>query len=79
MTTVYHNLLALSTLERRENVKTNQKVRDAARIADVPLYAIAHKIGISEPTFSRWIRFQLPPEKEKQILAAIKELEKEAE
>lgn len=59
-------------------MKNNKKVRDAARIADVPLYAIAHEIGVSEPTFFRWMRFQLPPDKEKQVLAAIKTLEREA-
>ena len=56
-------------------MKNNQSVRDAARVANVPLYAVAHEIGVSEPTFFRWLRFPLPKEKESAILDAIKAIE----
>lgn len=59
-------------------MKNNQSVRDAARIANVPLYAVAHEIGVSEPTLFRWLRFQLPADKERVLMDAIKKLEKEA-
>jgi uncharacterized protein YjcR len=58
-------------------MKENESIRKAARIADVPLYAVAMKLGISEPTIHRWLRFQLPAEKEQQIMDAINELAKE--
>ena len=56
--------------------EVNKKVRDTARVADIPLYAIAHEIGVSEPTFFRWMRFPLPEDKEKKILDAIASLSK---
>ena len=55
----------------------NEKIRRAARVADVALYKIATEIGISEPTFMRWLRYQLPPEKENAVLDAIKRLSTE--
>lgn len=58
-------------------IKENEKVRRAARIAGVPLWAIASKIGVSEPTLTRWLRLPLPEEKERRIMAAIAALEQE--
>lgn len=55
----------------------NNKIRVAARVAGVPFWKIAQKIGISEPTLTRWLRMPLSAEREGIILAAIKELEKE--
>lgn len=59
--------------------KENEAIRRAARIADVPLWAVAEAIGISEPTLIRWLRLPLPPEREQQVMAAIDRLAKEAE
>lgn len=59
-------------------VRENEVIRRAARIAGVPLWAIAAKIGISEPTLTRWLRVPLPEEKEARIMAAIAALEQEA-
>lgn len=59
-------------------IKENEKVRRAARIAGVPLWAIASKIGVSEPTLTRWLRLPLPEEKEARIMAAIAALEQGA-
>lgn len=56
-------------------MKENQKIRRAARVADVPLWKIAAQIGVSEPTIYRWMRLPLPEDKERMILEAIKELE----
>lgn len=58
---------------------TNETVRRAARIADVPLWQIAAKIGISQPTMTRWLRFPLAAEKERRIMQAIEELAQERE
>lgn len=58
-------------------VLENNKIRVAARVAGVPFWKIAQKIGISEPTLTRWLRMPLSAEREGIILAAIKELEKE--
>ncbi len=52
----------------------NKAIRRAARAAGVPLWRIAHVIGVSEPTLTRWLRFPLSPEREQQILAAISQI-----
>ncbi len=54
--------------------RENENVRKAARVAGVPLWAIASKIQVSEPTLTRWLRFPLPAEKEQRIMTAIQEL-----
>lgn len=56
-------------------VRENEKIRKAARTANIPLWAVANAIGVSEPTFFRWLRFPLPKEKERAILDAIKAIE----
>lgn len=57
--------------------KANEPVRTAARVAGVPLWAVANRIGVSEPTLLRWLRIPLPEEKEKDIMGAISELGEE--
>lgn len=59
--------------------KENEAIRRAARIADVPLWAVAAELGISEPTLMRWLRFPLSEEKEHRVMTAIDRLAKEAE
>lgn len=59
--------------------KENNHIRRAARIADVPLWAVAAEVGISEPTLMRWLRVPLPQDRENQVMAAIDHLAKEAE
>ena len=58
-------------------MRTNEEVRRAARVADVPLWQIAAKIGVSQPTMTRW--FPLPTDKEERIMQAIQELALERE
>lgn len=58
--------------------KENEAVRRAARIAGVPLWKIAAKIGVSEPTLTRWLRVPLSQEREARVMAAIAALEQEA-
>jgi len=54
--------------------KANADIRKTAKANDVPLWAIAQKMGICEMTMSRKLRTELPqPEKEK-IFSIIKEL-----
>lgn len=56
----------------------NEQVRRAARIAGVPLWMVAQRVGVSEPTLTRWLRAPLSQDKEQRILAAIATLESEA-
>ena len=55
----------------------NMDVRLKARGAGVPLWQIADRLGVSEPTLTRWMRQKLPKEKKSQILSTIREIEKE--
>lgn len=57
--------------------KTNQDVRLAASNAGVRLWQIADKLGIVDATFSRQLRKEFSPEKRKQVLQIIRELEQE--
>lgn len=58
-------------------MKANQTVREAAKRKGVKHWQIAAYLGISEPTIMRWLRIPLSPEREKAILEAIEEIEKE--
>ncbi len=57
----------------------NLGIRLEARGAGVPLWRIAKKLSISEPTLTRLLRVPLTQEKEDQIRAAIMELKAENE
>ena len=59
-------------------MKANQKVREQAQKMGVKHWQIAEHLGISEPTIMRWLRVPLSEERERAIMAAIKELTKEA-
>lgn len=55
-----------------ENLKTMMKD------AKVKQWQVAKQMGVSEFTFCRWLREELPPERHAQVMAAIDELKKEA-
>jgi transposase-like protein len=55
----------------------NQDIKEAKK--DVPDWAIAEKLGISENSFYRWIRKELPAQKKETIMIAISELKRELE
>lgn len=57
----------------------NKEIRKAARMAGVPLWKVAHQIGVSEPTLTRWLRFPLPDDKKVRIEQAISVLSREVE
>lgn len=56
----------------------NGSIRAIAKAYGIPLYKIAERMQISEPTLYRWLREDpLPRDKEDKILAAIEEITKE--
>lgn len=57
----------------------NSDVRTAAKNAGVFLYQIAAAIGISEPTMTRKLRFELTKDEKKSIFEAINQIAKERE
>ena len=56
-----------------ENYEIRRKIKERRLYQ----YQIAAKLGVSECTLIRWLRTKLSPQKEKQILSAIAELEQE--
>lgn len=53
----------------------NSEVRRAAKAAGVPLWAVAQRLGVSEATLSRRLRFELTEAERKRILSTIRLLE----
>lgn len=53
----------------------NDDIRTKARNSHVPLWKIADALGVSEATFTRMMRRELPKDKHAQIMSII---EKEA-
>lgn len=52
----------------------NSDIRTAAKNAGVFLYQIAYAMGISEPTITRKLRFELSDEEKKPIFDAIEQI-----
>lgn len=58
-------------------MKNNLKIRNAARIAGVTQWEIARMLGISEATFTRWLRVPIEHDRETQIMEIIDRLAQE--
>lgn len=52
----------------------NMKIRKAARVAGVPLWKVAERYGITDSSFSRKLRRELPGPEQEQLLKIIDEL-----
>ena len=55
-------------------MKANNEVRAAAKKANIPLYVLAHNLGISEATMVRKLRFELPAVEKSKLLAEIAQI-----
>ena len=55
-------------------MKKNVKLRERAKFCGVQLWEIAEVLQISESTFYRWLRTELPPEKQQRAEAAIEQI-----
>ena len=51
----------------------NQDLRQMMRENDIPMWRVAHCIGISEATLSRWLRLPVTPEQRQAILSGIEQ------
>lgn len=52
----------------------NLTIREQILKNGLRYYMVAEKLGIGETTFCRWLRRELSPEREKEVLQAIDEL-----
>lgn len=57
--------------------KCNEQIRTAAKSKGVFLYSIAEALGVSENTFNRWLRHELPESKKRDILTIIDKIASE--
>ena len=53
---------------------TSEEIKDFAYQNRVALWRIADKLNVCENTVARWLRGELPEEKQQQILNAITEI-----
>lgn len=58
-------------------MKANMQIRRLAGEKLIFQWQIADRLGVSEPTFYRWMRKELPEEKRKQVINAILDIEAE--
>lgn len=55
---------------------SNADVREHAKASGVYLYQIAAAMGISEPTMTRKLRFELPVSEKQQLISVIDHIKK---
>lgn len=55
----------------------NAEIREILRKKRIRHYEIATQLGISEYTFCKWLRTELPPDKREEVLKAVKKIENE--
>ena len=54
--------------------KANQNIRDYAAKKGVYFWEIAMKLGVSEPTMTRWMRVELSADKRREIEQVISDI-----
>lgn len=55
----------------------NEIIREKAKKANVFIYQIADELGISEPTMTRMLRYELSKEKQSKMESVIEKISKE--
>lgn len=58
-------------------MKNNEVIKTKIKKAGLYQWQVAEEVGISEPQFIRWLRMELPVEKEQMIYKAIEKLSAE--
>lgn len=55
----------------------NKKIRDAAKRMGVPLWAVADRLGVSEPTMTRKLRRELSEADTERIIVIMEKIKEE--
>lgn len=64
--------------EREEGTKlSNKEIRKIIEESGLKHWQIADAIGIADTTFCKWLRYDIPADKEKKILDAIEQLRRD--
>lgn len=53
---------------------SNEDIRSYAKENKVALWMIAKRLGVSEPTITRWLRIELEPLKKQEFMNVIDEI-----
>jgi hypothetical protein len=54
--------------------KRNEDIRNLLKKSQIHHWIIAEKLGVSDTTFSRWLRHEMPLEKKEKIIRLIEEV-----
>lgn len=57
----------------------NENIRKVAKVAQVPLWRVAEKLGMRDDAFSRMLRHELSEEEQKKCLAIINWIAKDCD
>lgn len=52
-------------------LKTNEKIRTALKERKMHQWELAERLGVSEPTLTRWMRHELSEEEQDRIVSVI--------
>ncbi|NNU94675.1 hypothetical protein ETC01_16250 [Geobacillus sp. NFOSA3] len=58
-------------------VKRNDDIRRSIRESGLHQWMVAEHLGISEATFTRWLRTEMSSERKRMVMDAIQELKRE--
>lgn len=62
-----------------KQTQANKDIREAAAVAGIFLWQVAEAIGVTDGTFSRKLRRELPADEKAEILRIIRQLSSPAE
>ncbi len=78
LTTIHRRSQEKSKGSEQKMKKANQEIRAELKTLGVPYWAVADKLGLSDSTFSRKLRHELPDSEKQRILTIITQLAEEA-
>lgn len=52
---------------------TNERIRQAVKDEGMHLWQLSDVLGVSEATITRWLRHEMPVERQEEIIGAIHE------
>lgn len=55
----------------------NKGIRDAINAAGIKHWQVADAMGVTDCTFCKWLRKELPPEKQREVMDAIQRVVKQ--
>ncbi len=60
-------------------ITANKELRTELRMKNIPLWKVAHIVGVHETTLIKWMREELDGERKEMVLKAVAEIEQGVE